>query len=479
MKKFRINKKTKEFICEECNNNTSFTTIGGLGLHIVKTHKISTKFYYDKWIFEKGDNICKVNNCNNETLFTDILTVGYKPTCCRKCGAKLGGQTFKAKCDDLKNQGKDTPFNSPKTKEKRKETLKRIKEDDPDYYKKRQEKIRATNIIRHSDPTYNNPEKCKETKLKNHGDENYVNVEKCKETKLKNHGNENYNNIEKIKETFQKHSEEDPEFFDKALEKRIETNKQIRNVDFPTQDPEVIKKSLETLNKHVEEDPEFWNKRQEKIRETKILLYNDPNYVNIEKQKETNKRKLEEDPEWKNKQIEKQLETKKNKLKENPEYENNRQEKIKSTNLIKYGDERSQRSKEVKERMRNTREAKGLWISLENKSDWELYKRLVNRATEENLLLHGIKYINENRQSLRKQNKLLKTYSDKLTVDHKFSVHEGFKNNIDPKIIGNIVNLRILTRSQNSKKHVDCLFTLDDLLSAYNQFLIDENLLNS
>ena len=47
-----------------------------------------------------------------------------------------------------------------------------------------------------------------------------------------------------------------------------------------------------------------------------------------------------------------------------------------------------------------------------------------------------------------------KEYNDPLyaVVDHKISVHYGFKNNIDFKIVGNISNLEICSRKINGEK---------------------------
>ena len=53
------------------------------------------------------------------------------------------------------------------------------------------------------------------------------------------------------------------------------------------------------------------------------------------------------------------------------------------------------------------------------------------------------------------------------TIDHIFSRHLGFKNNIPPYIIGHWTNLRVLTRSENSKKGPRCDKSMDSLFEDY------------
>lgn len=48
-------------------------------------------------------------------------------------------------------------------------------------------------------------------------------------------------------------------------------------------------------------------------------------------------------------------------------------------------------------------------------------------------------------------------------LDHKYSIIEGFKQNIDPKIIGNIKNLEMITWKENMIKQGNCSITIDEL----------------
>lgn len=54
-------------------------------------------------------------------------------------------------------------------------------------------------------------------------------------------------------------------------------------------------------------------------------------------------------------------------------------------------------------------------------------------------------------------------------LDHKYSIIEGFKNNIEPKVIGNIHNLEMLPWKDNVKKHKKCSITLDELINKIKE----------
>ncbi len=52
-------------------------------------------------------------------------------------------------------------------------------------------------------------------------------------------------------------------------------------------------------------------------------------------------------------------------------------------------------------------------------------------------------------------------------LDHKYSIAEGFKNNIDPEIIGNIINLEMIPWEENLFKNQKCSITKRELLTIY------------
>lgn len=58
--------------------------------------------------------------------------------------------------------------------------------------------------------------------------------------------------------------------------------------------------------------------------------------------------------------------------------------------------------------------------------------------------------------------------SNDYHLDHIFSIKEGYKNNVDPKIIGSVVNLRIVTKSKNCSKKSNCDISLEELVEKYN-----------
>lgn len=48
-------------------------------------------------------------------------------------------------------------------------------------------------------------------------------------------------------------------------------------------------------------------------------------------------------------------------------------------------------------------------------------------------------------------------------MDHKYSIREGFSNNIPPYILAHVGNLEIITGAKNLAKHARCSITLDQL----------------
>lgn len=49
-------------------------------------------------------------------------------------------------------------------------------------------------------------------------------------------------------------------------------------------------------------------------------------------------------------------------------------------------------------------------------------------------------------------------------VDHIFSIIDGFKAGVDPRIVGHIANLQILTKKENRDKYMRSDQTLEQLL---------------
>jgi signal recognition particle subunit SEC65 len=56
------------------------------------------------------------------------------------------------------------------------------------------------------------------------------------------------------------------------------------------------------------------------------------------------------------------------------------------------------------------------------------------------------------------------------SLDHKFSIKEGFLNSIEPKIIGSLPNLEYITISKNSSKQSKCSITKEELIKDYHEY---------
>ena len=109
--------------------------------------------------------------------------------------------------------------------------------------------------------------------------------------------------------------------------------------------------------------------------------------------------------------------------------------------------------KTMKKKIRTAMEKKKLWVPLENKTDFQIYRSLVEKHTGQN---------RKKLKGIEKRGKY--TYH----VDHKYSVKDGFENGILPQIIGSIVNLEMLPWAQNISKNCNSSITLEELLEAYN-----------
>ena len=55
------------------------------------------------------------------------------------------------------------------------------------------------------------------------------------------------------------------------------------------------------------------------------------------------------------------------------------------------------------------------------------------------------------------------------SLDHKYSVYDGFINNVDPEIIAHWKNLECIPELENSKKSKKSSITLEELLNQINE----------
>lgn len=127
-------------------------------------------------------------------------------------------------------------------------------------------------------------------------------------------------------------------------------------------------------------------------------------------------------------------------------------EKVKQTKLTKYNDcSYNNTKKSLETRIRN-----GNCLSIEDKPFKDLYNAEVNKYTRKN---------SKNLIGREKQGRA--GVAGAYHLDHKFSVMEGFINNILPSIIGSQHNLEYIPWEENQKKNKKCSITLIELFDLY------------
>lgn len=60
-------------------------------------------------------------------------------------------------------------------------------------------------------------------------------------------------------------------------------------------------------------------------------------------------------------------------------------------------------------------------------------------------------------------------------LDHIFSIHEGYKAQIPPIIIGSVINLQWLLAEENCSKKANCYMTKNELIKKYEDYLNESN----
>jgi len=90
------------------------------------------------------------------------------------------------------------------------------------------------------------------------------------------------------------------------------------------------------------------------------------------------------------------------------------------------------------------------------KSEYEIYCRKVWKETYKSLKRYSKKIPN------------IELRSKKFHLDHKYSIHQGFQNNVNPIIIGHWKNLEIVESVKNLKKYNRCSITLENLIQETN-----------
>ena len=116
---------------------------------------------------------------------------------------------------------------------------------------------------------------------------------------------------------------------------------------------------------------------------------------------------------------------------------------------------------------KETKIKKGIYLSKELQTPYQIYKKDVWKETNENIKKYG-DFISYNK-NIRK----MFLYH----IDHKYSIINGFKNNISPKIIGNIFNLEMLFCKTNWKKNSKNSITIEELelkIHSFNKIILNQ-----
>jgi hypothetical protein len=111
-----------------------------------------------------------------------------------------------------------------------------------------------------------------------------------------------------------------------------------------------------------------------------------------------------------------------------------------------------------------TKISRGIAIPKEQKKHWELYKEQVLNHTYKSWKHHQDKI---NPCGLER--------GKEYELDHKFSITEGFKQGVNPIIIGHLANLELIPKSANRSKRIQCSITLEDLQQEYNRWNAQNN----
>lgn len=128
-----------------------------------------------------------------------------------------------------------------------------------------------------------------------------------------------------------------------------------------------------------------------------------------------------------------------------------------SATLKKFYDEMSleekiELGKSISKRMIDS----GFATPIEERDAFEEYRNKVNSVTK--------------RFDLTKLDNFDKRGPLSYHIDHKYSVFEGFKNNISHEIIGHICNLEMLEYNKNTSKGEKCSITLEQLLEHIEKY---------
>jgi uncharacterized Zn finger protein (UPF0148 family) len=160
---------------------------------------------------------------------------------------------------------------------------------------------------------------------------------------------------------------------------------------------------------------------------------------------------------WKNDNIDKDNFRKKVSVGVKKSYENTELRVLRSNTIGLIG------KKNLLERY-NEKIKMGEWISPENKTDYIGYRDRVRKLTDENF----------QKQFLNIKNSKLR--GNGWDLDHKISIHYGFKNHIPEEHISHIKNLEMLPSKINYKKGSNCSMSYESLLESIEKENYDKNI---
>ena len=186
---------------------------------------------------------------------------------------------------------------------------------------------------------------------------------------------------------------------------------------------------------NVENGSFDFSERQKKIERTKLIKYGDPNYNNRQKYEETSFDIYGEKNPTINKEISMKISSG---WHSKPESERFRTIEKRCITKIKKGID-------TPRHIRSYRDEWERQVDLETERSYRKYKHIINPL------------------DLPRE---LSAYH----LDHRYTKHEGFLNNIDPKVIGNYNNLQMLWWEDNLSKSTNCDITLDEL-----EYLIEKD----
>jgi very-short-patch-repair endonuclease len=281
--------------CEICGKE--YQDYVSLGKHVNRTHKVSSKDYYDKYILKGVKPVCEV--CGAEVKKFHNINKGYSRACSRKCVYQLTKKT------NLERYGVENVFASKDVQQKIKKIhLEKRGVEYPAQSEEVKKKQRDTNLnkygVEHSFQSAELKEKSRKTCKEKYGTE-YANQaepvkEKMKRTNIERYGSESPLGSDKIKEKIkqtmvEKYGAEYTLLSEELKGKVKNTNIEKYGTEYATQSSGVREKTKQTcLEKYGETTNLKCDKTKEQIKKTNLEKYGVENVLSsIEIQKKIDK----------------------------------------------------------------------------------------------------------------------------------------------------------------------------------------------